>query len=131
MRRKPLLKDDIICNSLPMASTAGGARDAEILDAVIKSSSGGDLQPIDRARLPMKRCRRATNVSSRSWLSVPRSGLVRRTSARLRGTPEARALGKEANSVGTLLDDRFEIMNVIAKSSMASLFKALMSRYIA
>ena len=109
-----LLKDDIILQCSD--GLYGYVLDAEILDAVIKCHPA----EICKRLIALAEKRQAGDNVSLQVIFVPE--VDRQATAFATGTPK-RAPGKEV-SVGTLLDDRFEITDVIAKSGMASLFKA-------
>jgi serine/threonine-protein kinase len=109
---EPLQKDDIILQCSD--GLYGYVLDEEILDAVIKYHPGETCKRL--IALAEKR-QVSDNVSVQIvqvWEVDHAPGVSPATT---------RPAGKELN-VGSLLDDRFEITDVIAKSGMASLFKA-------
>ena len=94
----------------------GYVLDEEILDAVIKYHPGEACKRL--IALAEKR-QASDNVS----VQIVQVWEVSRQNLDPAAAKAARPAGKDLN-VGSLLDDRFEITDVIAKSGMASLFKA-------
>jgi serine/threonine-protein kinase len=90
--------------------------DEEILDAVIKYHPGEACKRL--IGLAEKR-----QVSDNVSVQIVQVWDVDRAKTANPGQPRAAGGGHDLN-VGTLLDDRFEITDIIAKSGMASLFKA-------
>jgi serine/threonine protein phosphatase PrpC len=112
---EPLLKDDIVLHCSD--GLYGYVLDDEILAAVIKYH-------------PAEICKRLIALAEKRQAGDNVSVQViyvwevdRAVTGDASPTAARRAPGKEIN-VGSLLDDRFEITDVIAKSGMASLFKA-------
>ena len=108
-----LQKNDIILHCSD--GLYGFMLDNEILDLVIKFHPGEACKRL--IALAEKR-QASDNVS----VQIVQVWEVDQPPGATAASP-LRATGKEVN-VGTLLDDRFEITDVIAKSGMASLFKA-------
>jgi serine/threonine-protein kinase len=95
----------------------GSVLDDEILDIIVKHHPGEACKLLIEAA---ERRQASDNVSVQ-LIQVWRVERVPQTQAAAATTP--RASGHKI-SVGQLLDERFEITDVIAKSGMASLFKA-------
>ena len=110
---EPLLQGDIILQCSD--GLYGFVLDDEILDAVIKYHPGETCKRL--IELAVKR-----QVSDNVSVQIIQVWEVDHQSGANPVNP-LRPAGKDL-SVGSLLDDRFEITDVIAKSGMASLFKA-------
>ncbi len=110
--QQPLEKGDIILQCSD--GLYGFVLDNEILSMVIKYHPG-------------EACKRLIALAEKRQVSDNVSLQIIQVWDAARGQPPAAKAvlptGKEI-SVGTLLDDRFEVTDVIAKSGMASLFKA-------
>ena len=91
--------------------------DDEILEAVVKYHPGEACKRL--IALAEKR-----QVSDNVSVQIIQVWDVDRTKTTYAGAAKARAAQGTDLGVGTVLDDRFEITDVIAKSGMASLFKA-------
>ena len=109
-----LFKDDIILQCSD--GLYGYVLDDEIADIVIKCHPA----EVCKRLIALAEKRQAGDNVSVQVIFV--AEVDRQATAFVTGAPK-RPPGKEV-SVGTLLDDRFEITDVIAKSGMASLFKA-------
>jgi serine/threonine-protein kinase len=110
--QQPLEKGDIILQCSD--GLYGFVLDNEILDTVIKYHPG----EVPKRLIALAEKRQVSDNVSLQIIQV--------WDAHLGQPPAAKAVqptGKEI-SVGTLLDGRFEVTDVIAKSGMASLFKA-------
>jgi serine/threonine-protein kinase len=110
---EPLMKGDVILQCSD--GLYGYVLDDEILDLVVKFHPG-------------EACKRLIALADKRQVSDNVSVQVTQVwdldQAPAPGpTATARPAGKELN-VGSLLDDRFEVTDIIAKSGMASLFKA-------
>jgi serine/threonine-protein kinase len=109
-----LQKDDVLLQCSD--GLYGFVLDEEILDAVIKFHPGEACKRL--IALAEKR-QASDNVS----VQIIQVWEVSQQNTDPAAAKAARPAGKDLN-VGSLLDDRFEITDVIAKSGMASLFKA-------
>jgi len=109
-----LQKDDVVLQCSD--GLYGFVLDEEILDAVIKYH-------------PAEACKRLIALAEKRQASdnvsvqIVQVWAVSQPNPGLAAVSAVRPAGKDLN-VGSLLDDRFEITDVIAKSGMASLFKA-------
>ncbi len=111
---EPLQKDDVLLQCSD--GLYGFVLDEEILDAVIKFHPGEACKRL--IALAEKR-QASDNVS----VQIIQVWEVDQQNTDPAAAKTARPAGKDLN-VGSLLDDRYEITDVIAKSGMASLFKA-------
>jgi serine/threonine-protein kinase len=108
-----LQKDDIVLQCSD--GLYGYVLDEEILDAVIKLHPGEACKRL----IALAEKRQGSDNMSVQIVQVWDVDHAAGSSA----STTARSAGKDLN-VGSLLDDRFEITDIIAKSGMASLFKA-------
>ncbi len=111
---QPLLKDDIILQCSD--GLYGYVLDDEILDAINKCHPA----EVCKRLIALAEKRQAGDNISIQVIYVLE---VDRQATAFPTTATSKQPGKEV-AVGTLLDDRFEVTDVIAKSGMASLFKA-------
>ena len=113
--RQALMKGDVIfqCSD----GLYGFVLDNEILDMIVK------YHPAEACKrlLALTEKRQVSDNVSIQIIQVWDADQMSTTGSA--AANPVRAQGKELN-VGTLLDDRFEITDIIAKSGMASLFKA-------
>ncbi|PWU19658.1 MAG: hypothetical protein C5B50_05985 [Verrucomicrobia bacterium] len=95
----------------------GFVLDDEILDAVIKYHPGEACKRL--IALTEKR-----QVSDNVSIQIVQVWDVDKPKTKQPGSEKLRKTSAKDPNVGTLLDDRFEITDIIARSNMASLFKA-------
>ena len=112
---QPLTQGDVILQCTD--GLYGFLLDEEILEAVVKYHPGEACKRL--LALAEKR-----QVSDNLSLQIVQVWDVDRAKTINPGGKGLKAGGSGDLSVGTLLDDRFEITDIIAKSGMASLFKA-------
>jgi serine/threonine-protein kinase len=112
---QPLEQNDLILQCTD--GLYGYILDDEILEAVVKYHPGEACKRL--IALAEKR-----QVSDNVSVQIIQVWEVDRTKTNYAGAAKARAPQGTDLGVGTVLDDRFEITDVIAKSGMASLFKA-------
>jgi serine/threonine-protein kinase len=112
---QPLEQSDLILQCTD--GLYGYILDDEILEAVVKYHPGEACKRL--IALAEKR-----QVSDNVSVQIIQVWDVDRTKTTYAGAGKARAAQGSDLGVGTVLDDRFEITDVIAKSGMASLFKA-------
>src|ERR1017187_987196 len=112
---QPLEQNDLILQCTD--GLYGYILDDEILEAVVKYHPGEACKRL--IALAEKR-----QVSDNVSVQIIQVWEVDRTKTNYAGAAKARAPQGTDLGVGAVLDDRFEVTDVIAKSGMASLFKA-------